>query len=206
MQGVSVFLVEKPINFPNPLPHRFAVKLNRKGTCNWLEVGSYYCHTYQTKVNVEGEYKALQSRVMASKLQEMFKERYHPRRNEFFRGIARNDVSNQRLSTKGVLLHNSGVNRPWQPSSTSQVPMNWVPIAQFPNVNPLAPQSIHLQKHSLNTNINRVNQVAQQQFVRPPYKQAFTNQQVPSEQQSYSSYFLPAYRVPVRPNNNQFFR
>ena len=43
MKGVSVFLVVKPIIFPNPLPHRFAVKLNRKDTCNWLDLGSYYC-------------------------------------------------------------------------------------------------------------------------------------------------------------------
>ena len=37
MKGVNLFLVVKPIQFPNPLPQRFAVKLNRQGTCNWLE-------------------------------------------------------------------------------------------------------------------------------------------------------------------------
>ena len=46
MKEARVLLVVKPINFPNLLPHRFAVRLNRQGTCNWLEVGSYYCHMY----------------------------------------------------------------------------------------------------------------------------------------------------------------
>ena len=37
MKGMNVFLVAKAIKFPNPLPQRFAIKLNRQGTCNWLE-------------------------------------------------------------------------------------------------------------------------------------------------------------------------
>ena len=207
-KGVHVFLVEKPINFSNPLPHRFAVKLNRKGTCNWLEVGSYYCHTYQTKVNVEGEYKVLQSRVMASKLKEMFGERYHPRRNEFSRGIARSSFPTHGLPTERDHLSNSGVNRPWQPTSTSQIPMNWVPVAQLPNVNPLAPQSIQLQRHVPTTNLNRADQEKQQEPVRQPfsYKQAFTNQQVPPQQQTHLSHFLPSYQYPVPINNEQFYR
>ena len=207
MKGVSVFLLEKPINFSNPLPHRFAVRRNRKGTCNWLEVGSYYCHTYQTKVNVEGEYKILQSRVMASKLQEMFKEKYYPRRNEFSRGVARNGFSKNRLSPMGGLLQNSSENRPWQPSPNPQVPMNWVPMAHFPNVDPLAPQGIHLQSQISNTNLNGVNKEAQQQMVRPPlsYKQAFINQQFPSGKQAYPSHFVPSHQVPAHHKHVQFF-
>ena len=124
---------------------------------------------------------------MASALKEMFKDRYHPRRNEFSHGIARN-VS--------------------QSYSTSQVPRNWVPTAQFPNIIPLGPQSIQLQRQVSGANLNRENKEAQQQLARPPisYKQALINQPVPSSQQYYPSHFLPNYQVPAPRNNGQFFR
>ena len=86
--------------------------------------------------------------------------------------------------------------------------MNWVPVAQLPNVNPLAPQSIQLQRHVPTTNLNRADQEKQQEPVRQPfsYKQAFTNQQVPPQQQTHPSHFLQSYQYPVPINNEQFFR
>ena len=116
-----------------------------------------------------------------------FKERYYPRRNEFSRGLSRDGV---------------------QSHTTSQVPMNWVPMTQFPNMIPLGPQSIQLQRPVSKTNLNRENQETQQQLERPPisYKQAFTNQRAPSKQQYFPSHFLPSYQVPAPCNNEQFFR
>ena len=114
MSGVWVFLVLKPIDFPNPLPNRFAVSLNRKGTCNWLEVGNYYCHSYQTKMSVGGEYRILQSKAMASMLQQMFKKRYHPRRNEFSNKPPKNGTQIQGNKRNESTLHNSRVFTSWQ--------------------------------------------------------------------------------------------
>ena len=86
--------------------------------------------------------------------------------------------------------------------------MNWVPMTQFPNMIPLGPQSIQLQRPVSGANLNRQNRLTQQYMARQPisYKQALVNQQVPPKHQYYPSHFLPSYRVPAQRNNEQFFR
>ena len=75
---------------------------------------------------------------MAAKLKDMFQERYYPRRNEFSRGRARNDPNAHIASKNDTVLHNPNrVFTPWQPFNAPQPPMNWVPIAQLPNINPI---------------------------------------------------------------------
>ena len=210
MKGVSVFLVVKPILFPNPLPHRFAVKLDREGTCNWLEVGSYYCHTYQTKVEVQGEFRILQSRIMATKLQDMFKERYYPRRNEFSRGRAQNSPPADNASRKVTVPRNpSRVYTTWQHIPPPQPPMSWVPMAQFPNINPLGTQNNHVQKQVSRCNTSSTGaQRLQQSRAQPPptYKQVLINKQGPSNQQWYPSHFLPSHQIPRARDYQQHFR
>ena len=121
--------------------------------------------------------------MMALKLQEMYKEQYHPRRNEFTKSLPRDSFNKTNQINEGGSIHNPWVTTYWQHPPPMHPPMNWIPMAQFPIVKPLGPQSIHLQRPAWNSNIaNHRTQGTAPNQVKPSqsYKQAMVNQQGPN--------------------------
>ena len=199
-----------------PRSHRFAVNppRNFKGPCNPLEVGKYYAHVYQTKVEVNNSKRTLRSKRMAIELKRIFGDRYNPRPG---------DLSVRREEFKEwTNTNNSQMN--FQP------PRQWVPIAQLQDIKPLAHERFiwdrpdlnnnqtNTRVHSINPNIvtntqsynkqmllnpgdHRNQQVRYQSHFLPSnqapqrnprsYKQVLTNQQGPIHQQCYPSLYLP---------------
>ena len=82
MKGVQIFKLHREDLRTTPRPHRFAVVPNGYPTkpCNPLTVGKFYCHVYQTKVQLgENNFKALNSKTMAKTLQQRYGTHYLPR-------------------------------------------------------------------------------------------------------------------------------
>ena len=229
-RGVRVFKLTKPDNRVRPRPHRFAVNPPRsfRGPCNPLQVGKYYAHVYQTKVEVEHNSKrTLRSKRMASELERLFGDRYNPRPG---------DLSARQGGFKEE-------NNPNTNPMNQQPPREWVPITQLQDIKPLASERIILngrdpngkQINSIrNFNPNRAttSQSYKQVLLNPgdhgnqplryyshflpshqapqinhqSYKQVVTNQQGPVHQQGYPSLYLPAQHFNGVQNNQQHFQ
>ena len=125
-KGVRIFKLTKPDFRRKPRPHRFAVNPpdGFRHQCNPLKVGKYYVHIYQTKVEVGvKDRRTLQSRKMAQELKRIFGTEYNSRPGDIEqRPIGMNEQSVFRISSNNM--------------GKVEAPMNWVPIAQFPNIKP----------------------------------------------------------------------
>ena len=229
-KGVRVFKLTKPDKRVRPRQHRFAVNPTRsfKGPCNPLQVGKYYAHVYQTKVEVEHNSKrTLQSKRIASELQRMFGDRYNPRPGDLF--VRRGGLKEQTNMNSNLMNH--------------QPPRNWVPITQLQDIKPLASERITWNR--LDPNSNQINNIRNinpnkattsqsykqvllnqgdhgnqhlryyshflpsnqaSQVNHQSYKQVMTNQQGPVHQQSYPSLYLPAQQFNGVQNSQPHFQ
>ena len=135
---------------------------------------------------------------MAQELKRIFGTEYNPRPGDIEqRPIGMNEQSGVR-----ILSNNMG---------RVEAPMNWVPIAQFPNIKPLGqPNSCYLKRPAVGNNISTVDQRSHQIWTNPKrsYLQAATNKQgpVPVQQQYYPSLFLPSQQMYRAQNNQPHFR
>ena len=141
-------------------------------------------------------------------LQHMFKERYHPRRNEFLNKRIKNLAQSKVNKRNESILHDSGAFTSWQNPPPSHPPMNWVPMAQFPNIQPLGQQGFQLQRPAQQSGISMGTQRTLPNSTKPSlsYKQVLNNQQNPANQQCYPSHFLPSYQVAAPLKNVRHFR
>ena len=83
-KGVTIFKLSRRDTRTNPRPHRFAVvrKGNPTTPCNPLKVGCWYVHVYQTKININGVLKTLNSKAIAKELKEKWGLQYLPRASD----------------------------------------------------------------------------------------------------------------------------
>ena len=81
-KGVEIFKLHREDLRTTPRPHRFAVVPSGSLTkpCNLRIVGKFYCHVYQTKVQLgERFFKTLNSKTMAKSLKQRYGIHYLPR-------------------------------------------------------------------------------------------------------------------------------
>ena len=80
-KGVKLFKLTREDTRTTPRPHRFAVKPRGNSTtpCNRLKVGRYYAHVYQTKLEMNGFLKTLNSKSIARDLKKIWGLHYLPR-------------------------------------------------------------------------------------------------------------------------------
>ena len=81
-KGVEIFKLHREDLRTTPRPHRFAVVPSGRPSepCNPLTVGKFYCHVYQTKLQLATNFrKALNSKAMAKSLKQRLGIQYLPR-------------------------------------------------------------------------------------------------------------------------------
>ena len=80
-KGVKLFKLSREDKRITPKPHRFAVipSGNPATPCNPLKVGCWYVHVYQTKNDLGGFLKTLNSKAIARDLQKKWGIQYYPR-------------------------------------------------------------------------------------------------------------------------------
>ena len=80
-KGVKLFKLSRADTRTTPKPHRFAVipSGNPATPCNPLKVGRWYVHVYQTKIELDGFLKTLNSKAIARDLQKKWGIQYMPR-------------------------------------------------------------------------------------------------------------------------------
>ena len=129
--GIKVFSLTRPDNRRSPRAHRFALKTSQDftGQCNPLRLDKYYIHAYQVRFLVDNHSRSLNSRVMASDLENMYPDQYHPRGKDI--GTTSN-IQEPHLSVKPT-QQNTGptIHRHIQPTP-------FVPLTNFPQ--PYHPQ------------------------------------------------------------------
>ena len=83
-KGVKLFKLTREDTRPTPRRHRFAVipRGNPTTPCNPLIVGRWYVHVYQTKIEINGVLKTLNSKAIARDLQKKWGLQYYPRTHD----------------------------------------------------------------------------------------------------------------------------
>ena len=134
-KGVTIFKLSREDTRTTPRPHRFAVirRGNPDTPCNPLKVGVWYAHVYQTKVELNGFFKTLNSKAIARNLKKKWGLRYLHRSRDIEQVLPPNNGTSQNIIHPPVTDHlqpnptiaskTSGRNLPAQPLSLASKPI-----------------------------------------------------------------------------------
>ena len=99
-KGVTIFKLSRDDTRTTPRPHRFAVipRGNPDTPCNPLKVGVWYAHVYQTKIELNGFFKTLNSKAIARNLQKKWGLRYLHRSRDIEQALPPNSQTFQNIT------------------------------------------------------------------------------------------------------------
>ena len=125
--GIKVFSLTRPDNRKSPRAHRFALRTphNFTGRCNPLRLDKYYIHAYQVRFVVDNYSKSLNSKLMASALENMYPDQYHPRGKDLANAT---NIQGPRDSPKPAQQNTRVTVHP------SMQPTPFVPLAHLPQL------------------------------------------------------------------------
>ena len=192
-KGVQIIKINREDTRTTPRPHRFAVipRGNPTRPCNPLEIGKFYVHVYQTKLQMAGNFmKTLNSKSIARTLKQMYGMRYHPRP----RDLPQEPQPQDNQDLQNTCLPDYG-----QPTQHAQFPQ-WNPNPHQNNLNNNSyPQTLELNPG------NKQNYPSYQQLNQSnrAYHQEWGQDRRRPLQTADASFYPLAHNPPPFPFNNQ---
>ena len=132
--GLKIFSLTHPDKRRSPRAHRFAIKTPSDFTdqCNPLLPNKYYLHAYQARFVVGNVAKSLNSRAMASYLNQHYPNTYHPRRKDFTDTSKRLPGPHIPAANIPQINPTNSLPRPIPQMAQHQItPMQWMPLPSW---------------------------------------------------------------------------